>query len=161
MDTLHFRIFFWQKLVPLIALPAAVVLIAVSPFASGKPPLVWVAGAVALAVATVAYAWNIWRKSEILLDKTGLTLHLLGTLQTWPYGKLWQVKQFGKYRVRMCFDPGFDDNEDKHTHMHITVDVFGSDAFVDALLDRYESTTGHELPVLEPAADGDSEQLAA
>ena len=158
METLHFRIFFWQQLVPLIALPAAIVFVAVSPFASGWSTTVWVLVALALAAGAGAYAWNIWRKSDVSLDATGLTLHFFGTRQTWPYAKLWQVKQFGKYRVRMCFDP---DLEDKHVHMHITIDVFGADAFVDALLDRYEATTGHELPLLESEQDDESEQAAA
>ena len=43
----------------------------------------------------------------------------------------------------MCFDPDIPD-----THMHITVDLIDSDGFVDALLDRYAESTGHELPEL-------------
>jgi len=47
----------------------------------------------------------------------------------------------------MCFDPDIPDK-----HMHVTVDLFSSDRFVDALLDRYAETQGHELPEPEEHA---------
>ena len=44
------------------------------------------------------------------------------------------MKQIGKYRVRMCFDPDIPDK-----HMHMTLDLWHSDDFVDGLLDWYAS----------------------
>jgi len=141
MDTLHFRIFFWQKFVPLIALAVLAMFVVVSPVTEGWSQTTWaVAGGVAGA-AIAAYLQRAWRTSDVQLDAIGLTLHIGSGQETWPYEKLLKVKQAGKYRVRMCFDPDLPDQ-----HMHITVDVFDSDGFVDALLDRYEDTQGHELP---------------
>ena len=45
--------------------------------------------------------------------------------------------------------------------MHVSVDLFDSDGFVDALLDRYEEATGHELPDLHPEVETPDEQQAA
>jgi hypothetical protein len=70
-----------------------------------------------------------------------MTLYLAEGLATWPYEKLLKVKQIGRYRVRMCFDPDIPEK-----HMHISIDLFHSDAFVEELLYRYQERTGHELP---------------
>jgi hypothetical protein len=83
----------------------------------------------------------------VLLDDEGMTLYVGGTLEAWPYRKLLKVKQIGKYRAKMCYDPDIPDK-----HMHISVDLFDSDGFVDALLDRYALAMGHELPELESHA---------
>jgi hypothetical protein len=58
----------------------------------------------------------------------------------------------------MCFDPDIPE-----THMHISVDLFDSDGFVDALLDRYAQAMGHELPELhtQPEAEAQDEEQAA
>ena len=63
----------------------------------------------------------------------------------------------------MCYDPDIPDK-----HMHVTVDLFDSDGFVDALLDRYAESQGHWLPEMpshedDSAAgrDGDSDTTAA
>ena len=147
MEKLHFHMFSWQELLPMIALPAAGVIVFRSPVGAGWSGSVWLIVIAVALVAAAAYGLRIWRRGDVQLDDDGMTLHLFGTQQTWPYEKLWQVKQVGKYRVRMCFDPEL---EDKHAHMHITIDIFGADAFVDALLDGYEDLMGHELPPLEP-----------
>ncbi len=157
MEKLHFHIFSWQELLPLIVLPAAGMIVFRSPVGEGWSGSVWLLVIAVALVAAAAYGWRIWRNGDVLLDEDAMTVRVLGTWQTWPYDKLWQVKQFGKYRVRMCFDP---DMEDKGIHMHITIDVFGADAFVDELLDRYEDVTGHELPPLDTPAGAPNEAAA-
>ncbi len=144
METLHFRIFFWQKFVPLLALPVFGLLFAVSPVTAGWSQTAWAVAGAGVAAVIGWYLWNAWRTSGVQLDATGLTLFVGPARETWPYEKLLKIKQAGKYRVRMCFDPDIPDK-----HMHITVDLFDSDGFVDALLDRYEDTQGHDLPDLE------------
>jgi hypothetical protein len=146
-DAEHFRIFFWQKLTPLLVLPVFVLIFAVSPVPAGWSATTWGVCAAMLGAAVTWYLWRAWRQSGVLLDDEGMTLYLGGSLETWPYRKLLKVKQIGKYRVRMCYDPDIPDK-----HMHITVDVFGSDGFVDALLDRYALAMGYELPELESHA---------
>jgi len=84
---------------------------------------------------------NAWRKSDVVLGDAGMTLYIGNALEAWPYEKLLGVKQVGKYRVRMCYDVGRDDGQ----HLHISVDFVDSDAFTDALLDRYAESQGHEL----------------
>ena len=144
METLHFRIFFWQKFTPLVALPVFALFFAVSPVGRGWSPVAWsVAGGI-VGLAVAFYLWRAWRRSDTQLDAVGLTLYGSAGKMSWPYAKLLKVKQAGKYRVRMCFDPDIPDK-----HMHVTVDLFSSDRFVDALLDRYAETQGHELPELE------------
>jgi hypothetical protein len=144
METLHFRILFWQKFVPLFALPVLAMFIVASPVTDGWSRTMWIVAGGLVGAAIARYLWRVWQTSDVRLDATGLTLYGSSGRQTWPYEKLLKVKQVGKYRVRMCFDPDIPDN-----HMHITIDLFDSDGFVDALLDRYEDAQGHELPELE------------
>lgn len=154
-DSEHFRLLFWRTFIPLFALPVFGGFIAASPVVEGWTWRSWsIAGAV-IGGAIALYVLRAWLRSDVILDQRGLTLYATSGLQTWPYEKLLKVKQVGKYRVRMCFDPGIPE-----THMHITVDLFDSDGFADALLDRYADATGYELRELhpEPAAD---EQAAA
>lgn len=136
----HFRIFFWQKFVPLVALPIFGLLFVASPFTDGWSRTAWVVAGTLVGAAVAAYLLNAWRRSDVVLDDGGMTLHLAGGRETWPYAKLLKVRQIGKYRVRMCFDPDVADK-----HMHITLDMWSSDAFVDALLDGYAAATGNEL----------------
>jgi hypothetical protein len=137
----HFRMFFWQKFVPLLALPVLGAPLAISPLTEGWPLTTWgVAGALVTAGIGV-YLVNVWRKSDVVLDDGGMTLYLANALEVWPYEKLIGAKQVGKYRVRMCYDVDRDDGQ----HLHISVDFVDSDAFTDALLDRYAESQGHEL----------------
>lgn len=141
MEPERFRIFFWQKLAPLIALPVFGVLLLISPVSSGWTATTWRAVAAIAGIAVAIYLWRAWQRSEVMLDDDGLTLYGEGGWQTWPHEKLLKIKQYGKYRARMCYDPDIADQ-----HMHITLDLFRIDDFVDALLDWYAMTTGEELP---------------
>ncbi len=137
----HFRIFFWQNVIPLVALPILAVPFAISPVTeSWSQTSWWVAGAI-VAVGIGFYLANVWRKSDVLLDEDGMTLYIDNAPQAWRYEHLLKVKQVGRYRVRMCYDVDRDDGQ----HMHVSVDLWGSDAFTDALLDRYALSQGHEL----------------
>ena len=144
METLRFRILFWQKLVPLLALPVFAGFFVISPVTEGWSRTAWYVAGGMVAAAIAVYLWMAWRVSSVQLDAVGLTLRGTSGIETWPYAKLLKVKQTGAFRVRMCFDPDIPDK-----HMHITFDLVDSNRFVDTLLDRYEETTGHELPVLE------------
>ena len=140
-----FRILIWQRaLWALLGLPLIGALLVLSPVTGGWSRTVWVVAACVGAGAGAAYIWNLWRRSPLILDDEGLTLYLASGWTTWPYEKLLKVRQFGRYRVKMCFDP---DIEAKH--VHIKIDVLAADAFVDALLDRYFESEGHELPDIE------------
>jgi len=162
MDTVdHFRIFFWQKFAPLFALPVFALILWFSPITAGWDRTGWeiAGGVVGLAIA--AYLLDAWLKSDVRLDDAGVTLYFGRRKETWPYEKLLKVKQIGQYRVRMCFDPDIPDK-----HMHISVDLFNSNGFVDALLDRYAEAQGHWLPELpshddEGAAAADADTPAA
>ena len=147
MKTLHFRILFWQKLAPLLVLPVFAGLFLISPVTEGWSRTAWYVAGGVVAAGIVLYVLNAWRVSGIRLDDVGLTLRGASGRQTWPYEKLLKVRLIGGYRVRMCFDPDIPDQPDQH--MHITFDLVNPDRFVDALLDRYEATTGHELLSLE------------
>ncbi len=144
METLRFRILFWQKIVPLLALPVFGVFFVVSPVTEGWSRTAWYVAGGGVAAAIAVYLWMQWRVSSVQLDDVGLTLWGSSGKETWPYAKLLKVKQTGAFRVRMCFDPDIPDK-----HMHITFDLVDSNRFVDTLLDRYEETMGHELPLLE------------
>ena len=143
----HFRIFFWQKVVPLLALPVLAGFVAFSPVVDGWSQTMWIIAAALVGGAVLAYLALHWLRSGITLDKDGLTFFSTGRWQTWPHEKLLKVKLIGKFRARMCYDPGIPDK-----HMHISFDLFDSTGFRDALLDWYERTTGNaELPVTEAA----------
>ena len=141
METVRFRILFWQKVTPLLALPVFALFFIVSPVTDGWSRTTWYIAASVVGTAILAYLWMQWRASIIQLDDVGLTLRGSSGRETWPYDKLLKVKQTGAFRVRMCFDPDIPDK-----HMHITFDLVDSNRFVDTLLDRYAEKTGHELP---------------
>ena len=155
-DSEHFRLLFWRAFVPLFALPVLGGFLAASPIADGWRWRNWAIAGVVVGVAIAGYLLRSWLRSDVTLDERGMTLYASSGLQTWPYEKLLKVKQIGKYRARMCFDPDIPE-----THMHVSVDLFDSDGFVDALLDRYAEATGHELPDLHPEAETTDEQQAA
>ena len=121
----------------------------ITPFTQGWSPRTWaiVGGAVGGAIAF--YLVRQWRRSAVRLNSAGLTLYLGGRLETWPHEKLLKVKDIGRFRARMCYDPDIPDK-----HMHISFDLFNRDSFVDALLDWYLETTGNELE------DGEHSQAA-
>ena len=145
METVRFRILFWQKIVPLLALPVFGLFFVVSPVTEGWSTTGWYVAGGILAAAIAVYLWMAWRVSSVELNDTGLTLWgSSGARETWPYEKLLKVKQTGAFRVRMCFDPDIPDK-----HMHITLDLVDSNRFTDTLLDRYAEKMGHELPSLE------------
>lgn len=143
----HFRIMFWQKLVPLLALPVLAGFIAVSPVVDGWSRTMWVTAAGLVASAVLAYLALHWLRSGVTLDEDGLTFFSSGRWQTWPHEKLLKVKLIGKFRARMCYDPGIPDK-----HMHISLDLFDPVAFEAALLDWHERTTGNaRLPEADAA----------
>ena len=144
METIRFRILFWQKIAPLLALPVFGLFFVVSPVTEGWSRTAWYVAGGVVGVAIALYLWMAWRTSSVQLDHVGLTLHGSSGRETWPYEKLIKVKQTGAFRVRMCFDPDIPDK-----HMHITFDLVDSNRFTDALLDRYAEKMGHELPSLE------------
>ncbi|HYM14427.1 MAG TPA: hypothetical protein VEZ14_02585 [Dehalococcoidia bacterium] len=146
----HFRIFFWQRFAPLFALPVFAAILAFSPISAGWGPTEWKIAAAVTGIAVAVYLLDAWRKSDVQLSDTAMALYIGGKRETWPYEKLLKVKQIGSYRVRMCYDVGLADQ-----HMHVTVDLFNSNGFVDALLDRYAESQGHWLPEL-PSHDGES-----
>jgi hypothetical protein len=149
MDTVdHFRILFWQKFAPLFALPVFALVLRFSPITAGWSRTGWEIAGVVVGLAVAAYLLDAWLKSDVRLDDAGVTLYLGRQKETWPYEKLLKVKQIGGYRVRMCFDPDIPDK-----HMHISVDLFDSNGFVDALLDRYAESQGHDLPELPSHED--------
>lgn len=119
MQTQRYRIFFWQKFVPLPGLAVLGALLAVSPIAGGWSREVWYAmGAVAL-LAVAAYLANAWAKSTVLLDEHGITLHLPGGRTTIPYKDVIKVKVHGRWRVRLCIDAGLPGR-----HRHVSMDIW-------------------------------------
>jgi hypothetical protein len=140
-QTEHFRMFFWQKLTPLLALPVLGAPLAASPMTDGWPLTTWLVAGALVAAGIGVYIVSAWRKSDVVLDGAGMTLYIGSALQVWPYEKLIGVKHVGRYRVRMCYDVDRDDGQ----HVHISVDFADSDGFIDALLDRYAESQGHEL----------------
>jgi len=148
----HFRIFFWQKFAPLFVLPVLAGFLAISPATEGWGRTGWsiLGGVVGFGIAL--YFADAWRTSDVQLDDAGMTLHIGRQKQSWPYEKLLKVKQIGNYRVRMCWDSGIPG-----THMHISVDLFDSNGFVDALLDRYAESQGRWLPELPSQEDQEAE----
>lgn len=137
----HFRIFFWQKVIPLLGLPVLAAPLAISPLTNGWTGTSWSVAGALLAAAILAYFVRVWQKSDVLLDADGMQVYVGSELDSWPYEKLLKVKQVGKYRVRMCYHLDREDGQ----HMHVTLDLWDSDGFVDALLDRYALTQGEEL----------------
>ena len=154
-DSEHFRLLLWRTLIPLLTLPVFGGFIAASPIVDGWTWRGWTIAGAVVGAAVALYLLRAWLRSDVVLDDRGLTLYATSGLQTWPYDKLLKVKQTGKYRVRMCFDPDIPE-----THMHITVDLLDSDGFVEALLDRYAESTGHDLPELHVEATAPEEQAA-
>jgi hypothetical protein len=146
-----FRIMFWQKVTPLLALPVFAFMFWLAPFNDGWSGNTWIATGALVLAAAVLYLWAQWCNSAVILDEDGLTYHGRAGSETWPYEKLIKVKEVGRFRARMCYDPDIPDK-----HWHISFDLFDRDGFVDALLDWYEHTTGHELP-----EDDTHEQAAA
>ena len=108
-DTARFRIFFWQKVIPLLALPVFAVFVIASPLTDGWSTTAGTISGAIVGLALALYLLNAWRRAAVRLDGQGLTLYLVEGLQTWPYEKLLKVKQIGRYRVRMCFDPDVPD----------------------------------------------------
>jgi len=152
----HFRIFFWQKFAPLFALPVFALILAFSPISSGWGVTGWRIAGIVTGVLVAVYLLDGWRKSDVQLNDDGMRLWIGGKREDWPYEKLLKVKQIGHYRVRMCYDVGLADQ-----HMHVSVDLFNSNGFVDALLDRYAESQGHWLPEMpsheDEQSDGDSD----
>jgi hypothetical protein len=139
MEPERFRLFFWQKFIPLLALPILGFMAALSPAVQSWGPTGWTIAGVVVGLAIAAYLANAWLRSLVSLDAEGLTLP---GGDVYPHAKLLKVKQMGQYRARMCYDPDIPDK-----HMHVTLDLVDADGFVDALLDWYAETAGHELPV--------------
>lgn len=136
----RFRIFIWQKVVPLAGVPVFVLLLTIWPVTGSWSRAQWTAVAVAGGLAIGAYLLSAWRRATVTLDEEGVTLFHEGTVQTWPWEKLLGVRQYGRYRVRLCVDAG-----GPAAHQHISVDMWRADAFADALDDWYEERTGRAL----------------
>jgi signal transduction histidine kinase len=141
-----FRIFFWQKFVPLTALPFFALLLAVSPIDDEWSRTGWIAAGALTAAIVGVYLLSAWLRSGVILNEEGLMYHAADGRQTWPHDKLLKVKLIGNFRVRMCYDPGIPDK-----HMHISFDLIHPGDFINALLDWYAATTGHELEEPEAA----------
>jgi hypothetical protein len=137
----QFRALFWKSLVPLLGLPVFALLLLRAPITHGWSITTWITGATLVAVAIAMYLLRSWQKAKVVLADGGIRMYIDGRLVTWPYEDLLKVKQVGRYRVRMCMDVGQNDGQ----HTHISIDLSDSDAFTDALLDRYALTQGHEL----------------
>ena len=150
MEPERFRLLIWMKLLPLLGLPVPGLFLAISPVSDGWGASTWYALGAIAAIGAAAYAWRTWSRSVVLLDDDGMTLHLPGGVQTWPYEKLLKYRRIGKYRVRMCFDPGRPDAP--HLHMHISADFTDAQRFVDALLDHYADAMAHEFTPIEDEA---------
>ena len=156
MKTRRYRIFLWQTLIPLLVLPVFAAFLIVSPVARDWDATRWTVIGCVVAGGALAYLWNAWRNADLTLNERGVAVWVGKEQQTWPYEKLLKIKQTGKYRVRLCFDPDIPDK-----HMHVTADLFHADDFVDELLDRYEEVTGHELPELPDHEQSQEEDRAA
>jgi hypothetical protein len=142
-----FRIFFWQKVVPLLALPVLGGFIAISPVVSGWSQTTWIIAACVVGAGVLGYLALHWSRSAVILDESGMRFYGVGGWQTWPHDKLLKIKLIGKFRARMCYDPGVENK-----HMHITFDLFNLTGFEEVLLEWYERTTGNdELPETEAA----------
>ena len=148
----HFRALFWQKLTPLVGLPVLGLLLLRAPATAGWSTSSWIVLGSLVAAAIAIYLFRAWQQSLVVLTADGLRLRSAGREVTWPYEDLLKVKQVGRFRVRMCLDTGNNDG----THAHVSIDLSESDAFTEALLDRYAVTQGHELE-----DDHGSEALAA
>jgi hypothetical protein len=142
-----FRIFFWQKITPLVALPVFAGLLYITPFTAGWSLRTWLIVGAAAAGAVAFYLLKQWQRAAVRLSADGMTLYFGGKLETWPHDKLLKVKEIGRFRSRMCYDPDMPDK-----HMHISFDLLDRDGFIDALLDWYLEATGQELPDAEEPA---------
>jgi hypothetical protein len=142
-----FRILFWQKVAPLVALPVFAGMLYITPFTQGWSGRTWAIVGCVAGLAIAAYIVKQWANAAVVLDADGLKVHINGKRQTWPHEKLLKVKEVGRFRARMCYDPDIPDK-----HMHISFDLFDRDGFIDTLLDWYEERTGHDLPEIEEHA---------
>lgn len=136
METRRYRIFFWQKFVPLPGLLVLGGLLAVSPIAESWSRGTWygIAGAVGLLVAV--YLANAWAKSGVLVEQQRVTLHVPGGLQTIDHDDIIKVARHGRWRVRLCVDAGLPDR-----HRHISMDIWDAAGFVAALEQRTRATS--------------------
>jgi len=134
----------WQRFMPLPAISVLGLMLFASPVGQSWSATVWIVIGSVVAVAYGLFVFDGWRKSTVVLDDDGMTVRLPDGVQTWPFEKLIKVRQIGRYRVRMCWDPDIPNK-----HMHISLDMWNSDGFAEALVDWYAETTGHELPEAE------------
>ncbi|HXK34227.1 MAG TPA: hypothetical protein VNM91_09465 [Dehalococcoidia bacterium] len=128
METERFRIFFWQKFVPLPGLVVLGALLTVSPVADGWPRATWYAVVAVAIVAVAGYLANAWATSAVLLDERGITLHLPGGLTTIGYADLIRATRHGRWRVRLCVDAGLADR-----HRHVSMDIWDAAGFIAEL----------------------------
>jgi hypothetical protein len=148
MESQHFRMLFWQKLVILVPMPVFALMLAITPFTQSWSRTMWIVLAAVAASAILLYIVVQWLRADVLIDEDGLTFTGSDGRQTWPHEKLLKVKEIGRFRARMCYDPDIPDK-----HMHISLDLFRRADFTDALLGWYEYATGHELPELDSHED--------
>jgi hypothetical protein len=144
----HFRLLFWQQLVPLLGIPVFGTAVVRAPVTAGWSMTTWTVAGVLAGGALAVYLVRVWQHAKIVLDADGLRLYLEGHPVTWPWQDLLAIKQVGRYRVRMCYDVGREDGQ----HTHISIDVTDSDSFTDAMLDRYALSQGEELDSRDPEA---------
>ena len=90
-DRRHFRVFFWQKFIPLFPLPVLAGFLAISPLTEGWSGTAWTLAAALLVLAVATYLASAWIKSDVVLADDGLTLYGTGGRQTWPVEKLLKV----------------------------------------------------------------------
>lgn len=137
----QFRMLFWQKLLPLLGVAVFGTLVVRAPVTAGWSLTTWSVGGALVGAAIAVYLLRAWQQAKVVLNADGLCLYLGGRSVTWPWQDLLRIKQVGRYRVRMCYDVGRDDGQ----HTHISIDLTDSDAFTDAMLDRYALAQGEEL----------------
>ncbi|MDP9237560.1 MAG: hypothetical protein M3P30_09230 [Chloroflexota bacterium] len=137
----QFRTLLWQKLVPLLGVPVFGALLVRAPITAGWSLTTWSVLGALVSAAIAIYLLRAWQQAKIVLNAEGLRMYVAGRAVIWPWQDLLNVKQVGRYRVRMCYDVGRDDG----THTHISIDLTDSDAFTDAMLDRYALSQGEEL----------------
>jgi hypothetical protein len=148
MEPERYRIFIWQKVVPLIGVPVFAALLLIWPVTQSWSRGMWIALAVAGGAVIVLHLATAWRHSLVRLDDDGVTLNHGGIDQTWPWDKITGLRQFGAYRVRLCVEAG-----GQNGHTHISVDMWHADAFCEAIFEWREHATGRSIAEAhEPAA---------
>ena len=136
----RFRAFLWQKFIVLPGVLFLAGLVYLSPTGQAWSWVTWAFVLTACVAGSLLYVAAAGMRFYAQLDGDAVTLRLASIAQSFPYAEILRVREVGKYRVRLCIDI-----DDPGVHRHVSFDLLNRDAFVDALLDRYEDVTGDEL----------------